>query len=187
MKPQEIKKNTNTETDTNNEMTISTTKNNEKIENENIEKFKEIFDSKYNRQALVIGVGLVVFQQFSGQPSVLYFANRIFEKAGLGYEAALGVGVFKLIMTIVSAGLCFLIIAAFVVVIVVIVVVVIVAVITVVVVIIIIMIMIIIITIVVIVIIAAVFVVFVNILINVIDIVAVVIIDKSKYCSSHVQ
>ena len=182
MKPQEIKKNTNTETDTNNEMTISTTKNNEKIENENIEKFKEIFDSKYNRQALVIGVGLVVFQQFSGQPSVLYFANRIFEKAGLGYEAALGVGVFKLIMTIVSAGLCFLIIAAFVVVIVVIV-----AVITVVVVIIIIMIMIIIITIVVIVIIAAVFVVFVNILINVIDIVAVVIIDKSKYCSSHVQ
>ena len=65
---------------------------------------KEIFDSKYNRQALVIGVGLVVFQQFSGQPSVLYFANRIFEKAGFGYEAALGVGVFKLVMTIISAG-----------------------------------------------------------------------------------
>ena len=69
------------------------------------EKFSEIFDSKYSRQALIIGVGLVVFQQFSGQPSVLYFANRIFEKAGLGYEAALGVGVFKLVMTIISAGL----------------------------------------------------------------------------------
>lgn len=73
--------------------------------NENAEKFGEIFNSKYNRQALIIGVGLVAFQQFSGQPSVLYFANRIFEKAGLGYEAALGVGVFKLVMTIISAGL----------------------------------------------------------------------------------
>ena len=36
---------------------------------------------------------------------MLYFANRIFERAGLGYEAALGVGIFKLIMTIVSAKL----------------------------------------------------------------------------------
>jgi MFS transporter, SP family, galactose:H+ symporter len=78
----------------------------EEVKEESIkEKFSEIFDSKYSRQALVIGVGLVVFQQFSGQPSVLYFANRIFEKAGLGYEAALGVGVFKLVMTIISAGL----------------------------------------------------------------------------------
>lgn len=78
----------------------------EEVKEESIkEKFSEIFDSKYSRQALIIGVGLVVFQQFSGQPSVLYFANRIFEKAGLGYEAALGVGVFKLVMTIISAGL----------------------------------------------------------------------------------
>lgn len=78
----------------------------EEVKEETIkEKFSEIFDSKYSRQALIIGVGLVVFQQFSGQPSVLYFANRIFEKAGLGYEAALGVGVFKLVMTIISAGL----------------------------------------------------------------------------------
>jgi len=68
-------------------------------------KMNEIFTSPYNRQALTIGVGLVLFQQLSGQPSVLYFANRIFESAGLGYEAALGVGVFKLIMTLVSAAL----------------------------------------------------------------------------------
>jgi hypothetical protein len=46
-----------------------------------------------------------LLQQFTGQPSVLYFANRIFEKAGLGYEAAVGVGVFKLAMTLVSAAL----------------------------------------------------------------------------------
>ena len=105
MKPQDteiITKNTE------NTQNIIVDENGKKIEiakkNENLEKFKEIFDSKYNRQALVIGVGLVVFQQFSGQPSVLYFANRIFEKAGFGYEAALGVGVFKLVMTIISAG-----------------------------------------------------------------------------------
>lgn len=68
-------------------------------------KASEIFSSKYNVQALKIGVGLVLFQQLSGQPSVLYFANRIFENAGLGYEAAVGVGVFKFVMTLVSAAL----------------------------------------------------------------------------------
>lgn len=74
--------------------------------NENlIEKVQEIWKSPYNRQALVIGVGLVLFQQLSGQPSVLYFANRIFEKAGLGYGAAVLVGVFKLAMTLISATL----------------------------------------------------------------------------------
>ena len=51
-------------------------------------KLEEIIGSRYNRQALVIGCGLVLFQQLSGQPSVLYFANRIFENAGLGFEAA---------------------------------------------------------------------------------------------------
>ena len=70
-----------------------------------IDNLKEILDSKYNRRALLIGVGLVLLQQLSGQPSVLYFANRIFENAGLGFEAAVGVGVFKLLMTLVSAKL----------------------------------------------------------------------------------
>jgi sugar porter (SP) family MFS transporter len=73
--------------------------------NDALESLKEIFGSPYNRRALVIGIGLVAFQQFSGQPSVLYFANRLFEQAGLGYEAALLIGVFKLIMTFVSAYL----------------------------------------------------------------------------------
>ena len=65
----------------------------------------EIFGSPYNKRALYIGVGLVLLQQLSGQPSVLYYANRIVEKAGLGYEAAVGVGVFKLAMTIISSYL----------------------------------------------------------------------------------
>ncbi len=70
-----------------------------------IAKLTEITKSASNRRALIIGIGLVLFQQLSGQPSVLYFANRIFETAGLGYEAALIVGVFKLAMTLVSAQL----------------------------------------------------------------------------------
>jgi len=70
-----------------------------------IAKLNEIVQSKYNRRALTIGLGLVLFQQLSGQPSVLYFANRIFEQAGLGFEAAVAVGVFKLIMTSISAYL----------------------------------------------------------------------------------
>jgi MFS family permease len=68
-------------------------------------KMSEIFGSKPNRLALTIGVGLVILQQLSGQPSVLYYANRIFQDAGLGFEAALGVGIFKFIMTIISASL----------------------------------------------------------------------------------
>eukprot|EP01040_Poterioochromonas_malhamensis_P015673 gene15673-17580_t len=68
-------------------------------------KLQEILNSKYNRRALLIGIGLVLFQQLSGQPSVLYFANRIFEQAGLGFQAAVGVGLFKLVMTSISAAL----------------------------------------------------------------------------------
>ena len=68
-------------------------------------KLNEITGSRYNMQALKIGVGLVLFQQLSGQPSVLYFANRIFEAAGLGYEAAVGIGLFKFAMTLLSANL----------------------------------------------------------------------------------
>ena len=58
----------------------------EKDDGSTLAKMNEIFDSKYNKQALVIGVGLVLFQQLSGQPSVLYFANRIFQNLGMGYE-----------------------------------------------------------------------------------------------------
>lgn len=36
-----------------------------------VDKLQAIFASPYNRQALTIGVGLVLFQQLSGQPSVL--------------------------------------------------------------------------------------------------------------------
>ena len=38
---------------------------------------------------------------------VLYYANRIFERAGLGFEAAVGVGLFKALMTLVSVQVSF--------------------------------------------------------------------------------
>eukprot|EP00466_Bigelowiella_natans_P013468 jgi/Bigna1/88840/estExt_fgenesh1_pg.C_390037 len=70
-----------------------------------LERSEALLTDATNRKALTIGVGLVLLQQLSGQPSVLYYANRIFEKAGLGFEAAVGVGIFKTIMTLVSVAL----------------------------------------------------------------------------------
>jgi len=69
------------------------------------ESFSRLVSDATNRKALTIGVGLVLFQQLSGQPSVLYYANRIFERAGLGFEAAVGVGLFKALMTLISVNL----------------------------------------------------------------------------------
>jgi len=70
-----------------------------------LEVMGKLFQGVANQRALTAGLGLVLFQQLSGQPSVLYYANRIFDKAGLGFEAAVGVGVFKAVMTLVSVGL----------------------------------------------------------------------------------
>eukprot|EP00898_Chlorokybus_atmophyticus_P004663 jgi/Chlat1/5198/Chrsp33S08972 len=57
-----------------------------------------------NKTALVIGSGLVLFQQITGQPSVLYYANQIFQQAGLksvndAAEASVALGILKLAMT----------------------------------------------------------------------------------------
>jgi len=52
---------------------------------------------------LCIGCGLVLLQQITGQPSVLYFATNIFKSAGFGGAAALssvGVGLVKLLATL---------------------------------------------------------------------------------------
>lgn len=57
-----------------------------------------------NRRPLTIGLSLMLFQQITGQPSVLYYAAKIFQAAGFGEAAeATGVsiilGMFKLLMT----------------------------------------------------------------------------------------
>ena len=58
------------------------------------------FQAPAVRAALVAGVGVVIFQQITGQPSVLYYANSIFDSIGLSGTASIGVSVFKLVMTL---------------------------------------------------------------------------------------
>ena len=61
-----------------------------------------LFDKKYVRP-LYIGLSVVLFQQFTGQPSVLYYATQTFEAAGWSVEDAANVsvilGIWKLFMT----------------------------------------------------------------------------------------
>ena len=52
--------------------------------------------------ALVAGMGLVIFQQITGQPSVLYFADDLFAEMGVGTAASVGESVLKLIVTLLS-------------------------------------------------------------------------------------
>lgn len=65
--------------------------------------FTELLRPRY-RRPLAIGMSLMLFQQITGQPSVLYYAAKIFQAAGFsGAEEATGVslilGFFKLLMT----------------------------------------------------------------------------------------
>ncbi|KAG0557091.1 hypothetical protein KC19_11G101500 [Ceratodon purpureus] len=68
--------------------------------------FTELFQG-VNLKALMVGGGLVFFQQFTGQPSVLYYAAPILQSAGFSVAAdatqlSVLLGFFKLIMTIVA-------------------------------------------------------------------------------------
>lgn len=65
--------------------------------------FLEVFQGP-SLKAFVIGGGLVLFQQITGQPSVLYYAGPILQSAGFSAAAdatrlSVVVGVFKLLMT----------------------------------------------------------------------------------------
>jgi sugar porter (SP) family MFS transporter len=62
------------------------------------------------RTALIVGVGLAVFQQVTGINTVIYFAPTIFETAGFGHAstsilATAGVGLVNVIMTYVALRL----------------------------------------------------------------------------------
>ncbi|RDX98183.1 D-xylose-proton symporter-like 2, partial [Mucuna pruriens] len=68
--------------------------------------FGEVFQGKCLK-ALWIGAGLVLFQQITGQPSVLYYAASILQSAGFSgasdaTRVSIILGVFKLIMTAVA-------------------------------------------------------------------------------------
>lgn len=65
--------------------------------------FGEIFQGKCLK-ALTIGAGLILFQQITGQPTVLYYAAKIFQDAGFAAaadatRASIFLGLLKLIMT----------------------------------------------------------------------------------------
>ncbi len=66
---------------------------------------KELF-GEFVRPALIIGVGLAIFQQVMGCNTVLYYAPTIFTDVGFGVQAALlahiGIGIFNVIVTIVA-------------------------------------------------------------------------------------
>lgn len=66
---------------------------------------KELF-GKLVRPALIIGVGLAIFQQVMGCNTVLYYAPTIFTDVGFGVQAALlahiGIGIFNVIVTAVA-------------------------------------------------------------------------------------
>lgn len=59
---------------------------------------KGIFDTS-RRAALTAGIGLVLLQQVTGQPSVLSYATPIFEAAGLSSYSSVLVALFKLVAT----------------------------------------------------------------------------------------
>ena len=52
--------------------------------------------------AMVAGVGLVFFQQVTGQPSVLYYADSLFKDVGLSSYSSILVSLFKLVATLVA-------------------------------------------------------------------------------------
>ncbi|XP_021374805.1 solute carrier family 2, facilitated glucose transporter member 12-like isoform X2 [Mizuhopecten yessoensis] len=67
-----------------------------------------LFSSVDNmRGRMLIGAGLVFFQQFTGQPNVLYYAPTIFEAIGFGSHSAatlatVGLGAVKVVMTVIA-------------------------------------------------------------------------------------
>ncbi|AQK66251.1 D-xylose-proton symporter-like 1 [Zea mays] len=73
------------------------------IDQEKQASFGEIFQGKCLK-AMIIGCGLVFFQQVTGQPSVLYYAATIFQSAGFSgasdaTRVSILLGLLKLIMT----------------------------------------------------------------------------------------
>uniref|UniRef100_W5L4Z2 Solute carrier family 2, facilitated glucose transporter member 10 n=1 Tax=Astyanax mexicanus TaxID=7994 RepID=W5L4Z2_ASTMX len=67
-----------------------------------------LFQRKDNlRSRTLIGLGLVLFQQFTGQPNVLFYASTIFQSMGFKNNASailasLGLGIVKVVATFVA-------------------------------------------------------------------------------------
>ncbi|XP_030068229.1 solute carrier family 2, facilitated glucose transporter member 10 [Microcaecilia unicolor] len=70
--------------------------------------FTDLFRSQDNmRTRTLVGLGLVLFQQFTGQPNVLYYASTVFRAVGFQSNssavlASVGLGVVKVLATFVA-------------------------------------------------------------------------------------
>lgn len=65
------------------------------------------FFAPHLRAALIVGVGLGIFQQFTGINTVIYYAPKIYKEAGLtvdsvGILATVGLGLLNVLMTVLS-------------------------------------------------------------------------------------
>ncbi|XP_069740272.1 solute carrier family 2, facilitated glucose transporter member 10 isoform X2 [Narcine bancroftii] len=71
-------------------------------------RFLDLFRARDNMRArLLVGLGLVIFQQLTGQPNVLYYASTIFKSVGFQSKASailasIGLGIVKVITTLVA-------------------------------------------------------------------------------------
>lgn len=77
------------------------------IECEKIKNSEKVINwyKKYYLQ-LVVGIGIITFQQITGQPSILYYADKIFKDAGINSFATILTGMWKLITTL---STCFIV------------------------------------------------------------------------------
>ncbi|XP_018523074.1 solute carrier family 2, facilitated glucose transporter member 10 [Lates calcarifer] len=93
-----------TETQEGDDSKVSSSKDNEKVQYDSM----YLFQRKDNmRTRTVIGLGLVLFQQFTGQPNVLFYASTIFHSVGFQSNssavlASVGLGLVKVIATVTS-------------------------------------------------------------------------------------
>ncbi|NXQ20370.1 GTR10 protein, partial [Peucedramus taeniatus] len=73
--------------------------------------FLDLFRTRDNmRRRTLVGLGLVLFQQFTGQPNVLGYASKIFHSVGfqsnsLAILASVGLGAIKVVATLVAMAL----------------------------------------------------------------------------------
>jgi len=81
------------------------------IAEEDSTNFRALFSSENNMNGrMFIGIGLVIAQQITGQPNVIYYANDIFKAVGFCTEfgstlASVGLGIMKVAATALSLSL----------------------------------------------------------------------------------
>lgn len=83
---------------------VQSSKRNKKVQHSTFYLFKR---QDNMRTRTVIGLGLVLFQQFTGQPNVLFYASTIFHTVGFQSDssavlASVGLGLVKVIATLIS-------------------------------------------------------------------------------------